>query len=205
MGCTWQGVEVDGRLKPRLHCALALSGGVAKGAFHAGVLKSFAEYDVLPTAIVGTSAGALNGAYAAKLIAEERFTPYWVERMMVDLWVQQASITRLWKEVDTGDNSLRSSMGNTRFNLFMLRHFFDWISPMRLRELLKLRFTSVLSAKHFRQQLENTLTAPRKIEREVHFAAAVTSLTGQVGDLRQSTLNQLRSLCLISPEARDGK
>src|SRR5690606_28087342 len=33
---------------------------------------------------------------------------------------------------------------------------------------------------HFRQALEQTLTPPKAVEREVHFAAAVSSLTGRV-------------------------
>lgn len=161
-------------------CALALSGGVAKGAFHAGVLKSFAEYEIIPSAIVGASAGALNGAYTAKLIAEDRFTPYWVERMICNLWLHQTSLQKLWATGEVQDNSLRSLLGDTHLSLFMLRRLINWMSPLRLREFLRLRFTSILSDKHFRQQLEQTLKAPRRVEREVHFAAAVTSLTGQV-------------------------
>lgn len=160
-------------------CALALSGGVAKGAFHAGVLRAFAEFEIIPSAIVGTSAGALNGAYCSKLIAEDRFTPYWVERVIGELWLQQTSLQKMWASSDSQDNSLRSLVGSPNFSLFMLRRGFDWLSPARLRELLKLRFTSVLSDRHFRQQLEHTLTSPKQVQREVHFAASVTSLTGQ--------------------------
>lgn len=161
-------------------CALALSGGVAKGAFHAGVLRSFAEFEIIPSAIVGASAGALNGAYTAKLIAEDRFTPYWVERIIGNLWLHQTSLQKLWASGDISDNSLRSLLGDTRLSVFMLRRMVDWMSPLRVREFLRFRFTSILSNKHFRQQLEQTLKTPRRVERAVHFAAAVTSLTGQV-------------------------
>ncbi|MEZ0373214.1 MAG: patatin-like phospholipase family protein [Candidatus Sericytochromatia bacterium] len=161
-------------------CALALTGGVAKGAFHAGVLKSMAEHEIVPTSIVGSSAGALNGGLSAKLIAEDRFTPYWVDRMCCQLWLQQASLQKLWGNGEITDNSLRSLLGETRLSIFMLRNLLDWLSPVRLRELLQLRFTSILSDRHFRQSLEQIVKAPEKIEREVHFAAAVTSLTGAV-------------------------
>lgn len=161
-------------------CALALTGGVVKGAFHTGVLKYMAENEIIPTAIVGASAGALNGGMCAKLIAEERFTPYWIDRMCSQLWLQQASLQKLWSSGEITDNSLRSLLGESRPNIFMLRNLLDWISPVRLRELLKLRFTSILSDKHFREQLDQTVKPPQSILREVHFAASVSSLTGTV-------------------------
>lgn len=42
-----------------------LSGGGARGAAHIGVLRAFAEVDIIPSAISGTSAGALVGAFFA--------------------------------------------------------------------------------------------------------------------------------------------
>lgn len=161
-------------------CALALSGGVVKGAFHAGVLKCLAEHEILPTAIVGTSSGALNGGMCAKLVAEDRFTPYWVERMICQLWLQHASVQKLWANGDITDNSLRSLLGESRLSIYMLRNLLDWLSPLRLRELLKLRFTSIMSDRYFQQTLGQFVKAPTKIEREVHFAASVTSLTGAI-------------------------
>lgn len=161
-------------------CAVVLSGGVAKGAFHAGVLKSFAEHEIMPLALVGTSAGALNGAISARLIAEDRFTPYWIEREISQMWMQQATLQKLWANGEIQDQSLRAMLGDNRPSLFMLRRAFDWLSPGRLRELLQLRFTSVFSDKHFRQQMEQGLRPPARIEREVHFAASITSLNGQV-------------------------
>ncbi|PKL79510.1 MAG: hypothetical protein CVV27_01715 [Candidatus Melainabacteria bacterium HGW-Melainabacteria-1] len=169
-------------------CALALTGGVAKGAFHAGVLKRMAECEIVPTSIVGSSAGALNGGMVAKLIAEDRFTPYWVDRMCSQLWLQQASLQKLWASGDINDNSLRSLLGESRLSIFMLRNLLDWLSPLRLRELMKLRFTSVLSDRYFRQYLEQSLKTPTRIEREVHFAASVTSLTGTIETYAEQSL-----------------
>lgn len=44
---------------------LVLSGGGAKGAYHAGVIKALAELGIEISAISGASIGALNGAVAA--------------------------------------------------------------------------------------------------------------------------------------------
>ncbi|MFV0566394.1 MAG: patatin-like phospholipase family protein [Flavobacteriaceae bacterium] len=53
---------------------LVLSGGGVKGAAHIGVLQALEEYDIKPTCIAGTSAGALAGAfYACGYSANEIF------------------------------------------------------------------------------------------------------------------------------------
>lgn len=161
-------------------CAIALSGGVAKGAFHAGVLKAFAELEIIPSAIVGTSAGALNGSFAAKLIAEDRFTPYWVDQAISNTWLHHTSVQTMWASGAHVDNSLQSMLDSRPFNLFSLRRIQHLLNPGNLREFLKLRFTSIFSDRHFHQYLEQGLKAPRKIEREVHFAASITSLSGFV-------------------------
>lgn len=48
------------------HCygrtALMLSGGGALGHFHAGVVQSLVEHDILPSIISGSSAGSINAA-----------------------------------------------------------------------------------------------------------------------------------------------
>lgn len=44
---------------------LVLSGGGAKGAYLAGVLRAMAEHGLQPSAVAGTSIGALNGAIVA--------------------------------------------------------------------------------------------------------------------------------------------
>jgi len=54
---------VDLRYEP--HLGLALGGGGALGAAHAGVLEVLHERGIVPTIVVGTSAGAIaGGAYA---------------------------------------------------------------------------------------------------------------------------------------------
>ncbi|MDR1137334.1 MAG: patatin-like phospholipase family protein, partial [Synergistaceae bacterium] len=50
---------------PRASIGLVLSGGGAKGAYQAGIVKALAEMNVPISAISGASIGALNGAVAA--------------------------------------------------------------------------------------------------------------------------------------------
>src|SRR5687767_5961651 len=45
--------------------AFVLSGGASLGAIQVGMLRALYERDVAPDLIVGTSAGALNGAFVA--------------------------------------------------------------------------------------------------------------------------------------------
>jgi len=45
--------------------AFVLSGGASLGAIQVGMLRALYERDIKPDVIVGTSAGALNGAYIA--------------------------------------------------------------------------------------------------------------------------------------------
>ncbi len=57
------------------HCygrtALMLSGGGALGHFHAGVVKSLVEHDILPNIISGASAGSINAAVIGCSTPEE--------------------------------------------------------------------------------------------------------------------------------------
>jgi NTE family protein len=48
-----------------IKAALALSGGGARGAAHIGVLKALKEWDIVPAAISGTSAGSIVGVFYA--------------------------------------------------------------------------------------------------------------------------------------------
>lgn len=166
-----------------LRCALALTGGVAKGAFHAGVLKSLAEFHVYPSVIVGASAGAINGGLVARLIAEDQFTPEKVHEQIIRLWIQDANLRLMWAEAEPNDRSLRGLLGDTRLNVHSLRKQLSLLegNPLsRLRELLSLRFTSLFSAKHFRDTLNKVLSPPANVVRDIYFSAAMTSLIGEI-------------------------
>jgi len=54
-----------GQAMDRRKIGLVLSGGGAKGAYLVGVLKAMAEHGLQPSAVSGTSIGALNGAIIA--------------------------------------------------------------------------------------------------------------------------------------------
>lgn len=45
--------------------AFVLSGGASLGAIQAGMLRALYERGIVPDLVVGTSAGALNGAFIA--------------------------------------------------------------------------------------------------------------------------------------------
>src|SRR3954468_24786185 len=49
----------------RTTTAFVLSGGASLGAIQVGMLRALYERDIAPDLIVGTSAGALNGAFVA--------------------------------------------------------------------------------------------------------------------------------------------
>ena len=78
---------------PTRSCALVLAGALGRGAFEAGVIHAIIERGIRPTAIFGTSSGALNGlmlfaAMARGDVADAGAT-------LSELWVQEASIVRL--------------------------------------------------------------------------------------------------------------
>src|SRR3954469_4358644 len=61
--------------------AFVLSGGASLGAIQAGMLEALYEHGIQPDLIVGTSAGALNGAFIA-----ERPQTVATARELGDVW-----------------------------------------------------------------------------------------------------------------------
>jgi NTE family protein len=64
-----------------MNTAFVLAGGASLGAIQAGMLEALYEYEVHPDLIVGTSAGALNGAF----IADRPQTPE-TARELAEVW-----------------------------------------------------------------------------------------------------------------------
>ena len=98
--------------------ALILAGGVAKGAFTAGVLsvllgpegKAAARVNV--HSIVAASSGALNGAFAAAVLhsgTEEREIA-----RLVSLWLNDASFGRVFEPSFAGIFELRGASGEEK-------------------------------------------------------------------------------------------
>jgi NTE family protein len=79
--------------------ALILAGGVAKGAFEAGVIQRLVERGVKIDRIVAASSGALNGTYLAAAIHSGREREA-AEKLPL-LWEQQASYRRIF-DIDVG-------------------------------------------------------------------------------------------------------
>jgi NTE family protein len=69
--------------------AVILAGGVARGAFEAGVLKVLADSGVRIVRIVATSSGALNGAFLASAIRGRRAREG--AQRLVELWREHSS------------------------------------------------------------------------------------------------------------------
>src|SRR3954447_7849909 len=61
--------------------AFVLSGGASLGAIQVGMLRALAEHDIVPDLIVGTSVGAVNGAF----LAERGFSAATIDEL-AELW-----------------------------------------------------------------------------------------------------------------------
>jgi len=72
-------------MPPDLRIALVLAGGNALGAYQAGVYEALHDAGIAPDWIVGTSAGAINGAIIAGNAPEDRLA------RLSDLWRPEAT------------------------------------------------------------------------------------------------------------------
>jgi NTE family protein len=72
---------------PGREVAFVLGGGGALGAHEVGMLRALAESDITPDVVLGTSVGAINGAFFAAdptLAGVERLTELWREANLAD-------------------------------------------------------------------------------------------------------------------------
>ncbi len=99
---------------PPIHIGLALSGGATKAVAHIGVLRAFAENNIVVDAITGTSGGSIVGA----LFATGRTLPE-LERIALSMsWKQMAQVTLSRLGILSSDKIERylvSVMGDVRF------------------------------------------------------------------------------------------
>jgi predicted acylesterase/phospholipase RssA len=95
--------------------ALVLSGAVAKGAFEAGVISGLAEQGITFDTIVGTSAGALNGAVTAAGLAGGRVRE--AASTIEKLWREEAS----WFRILSPTLSLRGFSTTSRVRDIVVR------------------------------------------------------------------------------------
>lgn len=167
--------------------ALVLSGGGFKGAYEAGVIKALAEVGVVPDVVVGISAGALNGAYVANLVASGEFTPQRLEETMIHCWVHRATLEDMFytAEGEFAPGSFGASSTQQILHRIGIDPFkkLSWIkigldSLLAARELIGGRFTSIFSHGFLKDVLEGQLLPPSRIVRPMTFSVAVSNLLG---------------------------
>lgn len=86
-------IQVKGASAP--HIALVLSGGGAKGAMEVGFYRALRELRVPIHRVVGTSVGAINGAFIAAGVPPRRLESGWARLRRRDLFALRWSL--LWR------------------------------------------------------------------------------------------------------------
>ncbi|MBI6546331.1 MAG: patatin-like phospholipase family protein [Cyanobacteria bacterium NC_groundwater_1444_Ag_S-0.65um_54_12] len=165
---------------------LVLSGGVAKGAYEAGLLKALAQKEIIPTVIVGISAGAINGTFAASAIARGMFNAEFIEEELVWLWQHKANAANLYACFDQTPQSriANRSLSNifTRLGIDPLhRHYaprIGWDTILAFEQLVKGDFVSLISHGFLRTVLEARLFPVTKVIRPVTLSIVATDLQG---------------------------
>lgn len=165
---------------------LVLCGGVAKGAYEAGVLKALAEHQVYPDAIVGISAGAINGAFAAQMISSGQFTAQTVEQDLIRNWQGSVNATNLFHGFGRmdGDELERRNLRSlfTRIGVDPLRRQYrpriGFDSLFAFEQLIRGDFASLISHHFIRQMVEDYIRQPHVIRRPVKLSLVATDLMG---------------------------
>ncbi len=89
---------------PRPRTAFVLSGGGNQGVSQVGMLRALLERGIVPDVVIGTSAGALNGAavaYAPNLTGVAQLAAVW-EQLQADHVFPGGRIHRAWNVVRRG-------------------------------------------------------------------------------------------------------
>lgn len=165
---------------------LVLCGGVAKGAYEAGALKAIAEHQIYPDAIVGISAGAINGAFAAQLLAVGKFTPQVIEQELSHHWRDSVTAHNLYHgyERTDGDELDRRNI-RTLFKRIGVDPLVRRYSPrlgfdslFAFEQLIRGDFASVISHHFIRQIIEENIRFPHHVRRPVRLSLVATDITG---------------------------
>jgi NTE family protein len=94
----------DAQPEPRPRTAFVLSGGGNQGVSQVGMLRALLERGIVPDVVVGTSAGALNGAavaYAPNLTGVAQLAAVW-EQLRAEHVFPGGRIHRAWNVVRRG-------------------------------------------------------------------------------------------------------
>jgi NTE family protein len=111
---TFPGNRVRGRQGPaanRPRTAFVLSGGGNQGVSQVGMLRALLEHGIVPDVVVGTSAGALNGAavaYAPNLTGVAQLAAVW-EQLRAEHVFPGGRIHRAWNVVRRGTHLFEST------------------------------------------------------------------------------------------------
>src|SRR3954468_10668867 len=120
---------------PRPRTAFVLSGGGNQGVSQVGMLRALLERGIVPDVVIGTSAGALNGAavsYAPNLTGINRLAAEWTS-LTTDEVFSGGRIGRAWKVVRRGTH-LFTNEGLARVinDATPARSFDDLTIPLRV-------------------------------------------------------------------------
>jgi len=169
---------------PAPHLALVLSGGGARGAAHAGVLKVFEELHIVPDLIVGTSMGSIvGGLYAAG------YSPAEIEQILETTDWGEAMVDRIRRE----ERSYRRKKDDDIL-LFPLKLRFRGLKPylptgllggQRLELLLRSLVMNATDARDF-----DALPIPyRAVAADIRTGEAVVLGEGSLADAMRASMS----------------
>ena len=176
-----------------MKCALVMTGGIAKGAFQAGVVKSFAEQGIKPDVVMGASAGALNAAMVTKLIVNNDFNPNSVEDGIIKAWTFETSLYQLWGKGDISKSeSIRDIFGDIEKNPLMIIKRLSNLQMdiwQRLRTLLSMSFLSVFNNEGMKDIIEKYIQTPGTIKDNIICAVSLTDLIAHTEYIKGQPIN----------------
>jgi predicted acylesterase/phospholipase RssA len=169
-----------------------MTGGVVKGAFQSGVIKAFAERNILPSVVVGASAGALNAGMTAKLIAEDNFKSEVIEEQIIKVWLYETSLINLWGKATKKNNTIRDILDIDSVNPFMIikkLSNFEIEIWEKLKKILSLSFLSVFNNEPLMDILSNYIKAPNEIINNIQCTVSLTDLLGHTEVINNQKIN----------------
>ena len=121
------------RRRPRV--AFVLSGGGNQGVSQVGMLRALLERDIVPDVVIGTSAGALNGAAIAaapELASVDHLTEVWTTTESSAVF-PQGRLAQVWNIIQR-DSHLFSNDGlaDVVDRARRAEHFEDLVVPLRV-------------------------------------------------------------------------
>jgi NTE family protein len=123
------------RPRARSRTAFVLSGGGNQGVAQVGMLRALLERGIVPDVVVGTSAGALNGAavaYAPNLTGVDRLEAVWTSLTAADVF-PGGRLTRAWNVVRRGTHLFgREGLEMIIDRASPARSFADLAVPLRV-------------------------------------------------------------------------